>query len=594
MTRYICKKWTLQLLTVLLMLCLCGNAYANAESWWNEGWQYRKKVSINTTTNGADIKENLMDVSVLLRLHTGNFDFTKAQEEGEDIRIVSSDDTKLLKHHIERYDIIDEMALIWIKLPRLAAQAEQDFVWVYYGNSDAMGGQDAKGTFDPAQAAVFHFNEIEGVPKDATVHEQALSSFTGGQGLPSVIGSGVSFNGAGDGMMITNGPALTFNNGFSFSAWVRIAQAQDDAYLFHAAADTGELVIGIDGTKIYSRIGTTNEQEYQTEKSSDLALNQWHHVMVTAASNQRLIIYLDGLEMFYTDIDGSLPDFSSDYVIGAAADGSQGYIGDLDELRLSTVVRQASWARTAFASQGPDGNLYSFGQEEIGGGGGMPVFYLGTILKNVTMDGWVVIGLLIILMVFSWVVFLSKGFFLYITGKEDKEFSDSFRQMKDPVASYDPENGFDSSSLYRVYADGCRSIQEQKENGGFKNKGGVMSTLKAALEESFVKESKRLNSRILVLTLAISGGPFLGLLGTVWGVMNTFAALAEAGEANIMAIAPGVASALSTTVFGLIVAIPALFAYNFLAAQIKSITADLTVFIDQFALKVDRDAGGAT
>lgn len=91
--------------------------------------------------------------------------------------------------------------------------------------------------------------------------------------------------------------------------------------------------------------------------------------------------------------------------------------------------------------------------------------------------------------------------------------------------------------------------------------------------------------------MAISGGPFLGLLGTVWGVMNTFAAMAAAGEANIMAIAPGVASALSTTVMGLIVAIPALFGYNFLTSRIKEITADLAIFIDEFALKVENGNG---
>jgi biopolymer transport protein ExbB len=74
--------------------------------------------------------------------------------------------------------------------------------------------------------------------------------------------------------------------------------------------------------------------------------------------------------------------------------------------------------------------------------------------------------------------------------------------------------------------------------------------------------------------------------------MNTFAAMAEAGEANIMAIAPGVASALSTTVFGLIVAIPALFGYNFLTGRIRNLTAELNVFADEFALKVEEIYGG--
>ena len=575
--------------TMLLLFSLMAG---DAAAWWNDGWQYRKKITIDTTATGADIKENLIEVPVLIRLHTGNFDFSSAQAEGNDIRFVSSDDTKLLKHHIERFDIIDEMALIWVKLPRLSAQTNQEFIWMYYGNSDAMGGQDAKSTFDTTQAAVFHFGEIEGSPQDLSAYGQAVNNFSAGQGLPTVIGTGLALNGAGDQLAIANSPSLKFNNGFTFSAWVRTSQAQSDAYLFHATADTGEIVVGIDGTKLYGRVGTTNEKVVETEKSTDLAFNQWHHVMVTAASNQRLTIYLDGLEMFYANIEGSLPDFSGDYVVGSAVDGSHGYFGDLDEVRLSTTVRPAAWVRAAYASQGPDGLLYSFGEAEMGSGSGMPVFYLGSILKNVTLDGWVVIGLLIVLMVVSWIIFLSKTFYLYVSSKENKSFSDSFEKMEDPVAAFDPENGYDSSNLYQVYASGCRAIQEEKANGRAGNSNGILKAFKTALEEGFVQESKRLNSRILVLTMAITGGPFLGLLGTVWGVMNTFAALAEAGEANIMAIAPGVASALATTVFGLIVAIPALFAYNYLAAQVKSITADLTVFIDRFTLKVEMDHDG--
>jgi biopolymer transport protein ExbB len=296
--------------------------------------------------------------------------------------------------------------------------------------------------------------------------------------------------------------------------------------------------------------------------------------------------------MYYTNIEGHLPEISDDYMVGAATDGSHGLFGELDEVRLSTGVRPQAWARAAFASQGPDGLLYSFGEEEVGGSSGMPVFYLGAIMKNITLDGWVVIGLLIFLMVVSWIVFLSKSFYLFIVNRENKTFTAYFSQMDNPLAAYDPENGYDNSSLYNLYATGCQAVLKEKENGNAGDSEKIVKTLKTALEEGFVNESKHLNSRILVLTLAISGGPFLGLLGTVWGVMNTFAALAAAGEANIMAIAPGVASALSTTVFGLIVAIPALFAYNFLAANIKNITADLAVFIDNFTLKVEN--GGQT
>ena len=74
-------------LVLLLSILTAGDAAA----WWNDGWQYRKRISLNTTTNGADIKENLMDVPILIRLHSGNFDFSNAQAEGQDIRFVSSE-----------------------------------------------------------------------------------------------------------------------------------------------------------------------------------------------------------------------------------------------------------------------------------------------------------------------------------------------------------------------------------------------------------------------------------------------------------------------------------------------------------------------
>ncbi len=88
------------------------------------------------------------------------------------------------------------------------------------------------------------------------------------------------------------------------------------------------------------------------------------------------------------------------------------------------------------------------------------------------------------------------------------------------------------------------------------------------------------------LTISISGGPFLGLLGTVIGVMITFAAIAQAGDVNVNAIAPGTAAALVATVAGLGVAIPCLFGYNYLNTRIKEIVADKRVFVDEFVTRI--------
>jgi biopolymer transport protein ExbB len=91
---------------------------------------------------------------------------------------------------------------------------------------------------------------------------------------------------------------------------------------------------------------------------------------------------------------------------------------------------------------------------------------------------------------------------------------------------------------------------------------------------------------MVMLTIAISGGPFLGLLGTVIGVMITFAAIAASGDVNVNAIAPGIAAALVATVAGLVVAIPALFGYNYLASRTKELGSDMQVFVDEFVTKI--------
>ena len=106
-----------------------------------------------------------------------------------------------------------------------------------------------------------------------------------------------------------------------------------------------------------------------------------------------------------------------------------------------------------------------------------------------------------------------------------------------------------------------------------------------------VREGQKVNSQLVLLTIAISGGPFIGLLGTVVGVMVTFAAIAATGDVNIAAIAPGMAAALLATVAGLGVAIPSLFGYNYLGAKAKDIIADMHVFADEFEARVNEYYG---
>jgi biopolymer transport protein ExbB len=279
----------------------------------------------------------------------------------------------------------------------------------------------------------------------------------------------------------------------------------------------------------------------------------------------------------------------------------RGFQGELDELELSNVARPAEAIAVAASSQGPDAKLLSVGEEEAADSGGAS--YFGVILQSVTLDGWVVIAFLMVMAAISWMVMVGKALVINKTFKANQEFLDSFHKLKvGETAKLDAEDTtedadirdsalmlalfgkhdhFQNASLYHLYHTGVQEVKHRLGRGSQTLTPQAINAIKAALDGRLVRENQKLNNLMVLLTIAISGGPFLGLLGTVVGVMITFAAIAATGDVNVAAIAPGIAAALVATVAGLVVAIPALFGYNYLGSRIKNITADMHVFVDE-------------
>ena len=272
---------------------------------------------------------------------------------------------------------------------------------------------------------------------------------------------------------------------------------------------------------------------------------------------------------------------------------------------MAKVARPAGFIKVAAIGQGPEqSKLISFSVDEEAAG--WFTGYFAVILKSVTLDGWVVIGLLAIMAVISWIVMVDRVSYLNRTAKGNRLFLKHFREAAtdlDGLLQVDREEtdaGFGgqvaakdrkaihAAPLYRLLSLGAQQIRRRfSANGG----QGTLSpqaieAIRAVLDSGFVQETQRLNRMMVMLTIAISGGPFLGLLGTVVGVMITFAAIAASGDVNVNAIAPGIAAALVATVAGLGVAIPALFGYNYLITRIKDATSEMQVFIDEFVARM--------
>ena len=156
----------------------------------------------------------------------------------------------------------------------------------------------------------------------------------------------------------------------------------------------------------------------------------------------------------------------------------------------------------------------------------------------------------------------------------------------------DSDGTFGISTLYRLYHHG---VAEASKRLAGQAAGAdrvrtlspqAIESIRASMDATLTRLTQRLSEQMVWLTISISGGPFLGLLGTVVGVMITFAAIAASGDVNVNAIAPGIAAALVATVAGLGVAIPCLFGYNYLNTRIKEINADMRVFVDEFVARL--------
>lgn len=564
---------------------------------WNADWTKRVKIGLNTAADGLPITTAVDTPVVLVRLHTGNFQFVEAKPDGTDLRFIASDDKTPLKFHIEKFDGLNELAFIWVQVPKLAPGAKDAFVWLYYGNPAAAAADDAKGSYDAAQALVYHFNEREALPQDSTAnlnHAVRSTAKVIGTGL---IGGALAFDGAAE-LALAPTPSLKSGaNGLTLSFWIKPADVADTP-LYSQSEGAAPLVVAMRGGKLEAQSGTLT-----VTSSTPLTVDTWQHVAIVVKDG--LAIYLNGQEVGRAS--GSVADLSGAAVIG------KGFKGELDELQISTTARSADWIKTAAQSQGQDQKLVVYGPAEGEGEGEGGPSYLRILLGAVTLDGWVVIGILGVMFVLSLWVMYAKLMFVNTVASENSKFMQKFDQM---INSIDPNDrmvdsaiaaGADAplakgkggdgrprypkSQLYRLYVAGVTELQTRFET--YRAQGRPLSmtpqslsAIRASVDAVMVREIQRLNSLMVVLTIAIAGGPFLGLLGTVVGVMITFAAIAAAGDVNVNAIAPGIAAALVATVAGLAVAIPALFAYNYLTGRIQALVSDMQVFVDELSTRI--------
>ena len=594
-------------LAAVVLLLLSG--VAQASNWWSDDWAYRKKITLDTTPTGVAITDSIGTAPVLIRLHAGNFQFAAAKEDGSDIRFVADDNKTLLPHQIEKYDALMGEAFLWVKVPDVKPGAKTSF-WLYCGNGSSKlePGSEAKSPYDSETVLVYHFNE-HGTPATDSSGSGNLAQTAGLAADGSFIGSGIRLD-EKTAITIPASPSLRWLEAdpITISTWIKLATLPANEIVFSRRDGDTNLVVGIENGALYVEIARAGAVQ-RSPLGSPLTVGSWHHVAVVSAQ-ATINLYLDGETM--ASLHASLPSLNSALQIGG-----ENFSGELDEFQIAKVARSAGFIKFAVITQGDKGSkllTLGPGEEATTWLSWLSSGYVGVIIKSLTFDGWVVIGILIIMAIISWWVMISKASYLNQVAKGNAQFMQTWHHVSTNLSilihadlehvktlggRVDEKNLriIRRASIYRIYGIGTEELRnrlasDEKQGSAKTLSARSVQAIRATLDGGLVRETQRLNRLLVFLTIAISGGPFLGLLGTVVGVMITFAAIAQQGEVNVNAIAPGISAALAATVAGLAVAIPALFGYNYLLSRVKDATSDMQVFIDEFVTKMAEYYGG--
>ena len=597
-----------------------------ASAWWNDEWPYRVGFTVDATTLASSEQTALQNdgVPVLIRLHSANFeDFFLVKEDLSDLRFVAQDDTTPLKFHVESFDLLNQLAFIWVRMPYPQANATTpQKIWMYYGNAQAVAGQDAAGTYGVNKVGVYHFNPLNPTPLDVSAYQN--SAVTGDALVvpASLIAGGLSMSGTGA-LSVAQSPTLAIDSsqGHTWSFWIKLSGDQavtERAVVISQASDGNSLELALNGATP-EVIATLAGTPIILTATSSLTADRWQHIAVVVSA-ENINVFLDGDLISSQSLPAPLL-VNGPVLVGAKLDNAQGLVAELDELQIDRSPLSVAELQFAAKSQGVMSTVVAASKaEQLGNAAGTSYFV--TIFQSTGDEGWAVIFLLMIMAVISWGVMFLKALFIRRAKKDNEAFLLQYRELDNRhfdaldvadddsadvanesqvLSLFGKHDHFQSSPLYHIYHKALSEVRNRlvssrshrvalsadvnSEAPVHLNESAI-NAIRSGLEAYVVREIQALNRNMVLLTIAVSGGPFLGLLGTVLGVMITFAAIAASGDVNIAAIAPGVAAALLTTVAGLVVAIPALFGYNWLATRIKDMVADMHMFTDELVTRL--------
>ena len=218
--------------------------------------------------------------------------------------------------------------------------------------------------------------------------------------------------------------------------------------------------------------------------------------------------------------------------------------------------------------------------------------------EMITHSGGLVFAVLLLLVfasVISWGIIAFKAVQIWQAQRQSVSFLESFWQSKRLDEIYNDSERFGKSPIAQVFRAGYVELAKVKQSGKSEEHKALRESMdpsdniERALRRAATTEQTRLESLVTVLATTGSTGPFVGLFGTVIGIMKAFREIGNAGSANLATVAPGISEALIATAAGLVAAIPAVMAFNFLNSKIRVLASEMDNFSSDFMNIVKRN-----
>jgi len=214
-----------------------------------------------------------------------------------------------------------------------------------------------------------------------------------------------------------------------------------------------------------------------------------------------------------------------------------------------------------------------------------------SLVRNASILVQIVLGLLLMVSIVSWTMIFQKWRIMKKARVAAQEFEEKFWSGGDLGSFYNQitSGRFENSGMANIFEAGFKEYARLRKQEGMDNKS-VLEGSQRAMRVALTRETERLERSLPFLATVGSTSPYVGLFGTVWGIMNSFRALGNVKQATLAMVAPGIAEALVATAMGLFAAIPAVIGYNRYATELERLVSRYETFIDEFSSILQRQA----